>query len=86
MEILNELRKHIVMTMMKDTSEKKLDDDCPLILEGILDSMGIVSLLGFIEKRFSIRIDNDELVPENFETLLAISKLIESKLLVGKGA
>ena len=46
---------------------------------GIIDSLGIMKLVQFLEAEFGVVIDDDELLPENFETLDAIQKLTESK-------
>ncbi len=45
--------------------------------------MGLVSLLSFLEEQFSIRIDGDELVPENFETIETIASFVDGKLRAG---
>ncbi len=56
-----------------------ITDTDQLIEQGIIDSMGIIVLLGFLEEQFSVRIDGDELMPENFATLAAISTMVEKK-------
>ena len=42
--------------------------------------MGIIKVLTFIEEKFLVQISDDEVVPENFESIEAISSLIEEKL------
>jgi acyl carrier protein len=54
--------------------------DATLIESGIVDSLGIMKLLQYLEDEFSIRIGDDELRPENFETLGRIVSLVEQKL------
>jgi len=55
------------------------DDD--LIESDLLDSAGIVALLGFLEDRFEIVVDEDvDLVPENFRTIDAIAAFVARKL------
>jgi acyl carrier protein len=51
-----------------------------LLGRGVIDSVNMLKLLAFIEERFGIRISDDELIPENFETINAICKLIEKKI------
>ena len=60
--------------------ETGLGDSDQLIETGIIDSMGIISLLGFLETEFAIQIDSDELLPENLGTVQAISDLVDRKL------
>lgn len=58
----------------------QLDDDTRLIESGIIDSLGIMKLLQYLEESFSIHISDDELRPENFETPAIIASLVEKKL------
>ena len=44
---------------------------------GVIDSMGIVRLISFVENRFGIKISNEDNIPENFQTLNHLKKLIE---------
>jgi acyl carrier protein len=55
--------------------------DHDLIDSDLLDSAGIVALLGFLEETFEISIDEDlDLVPENFQTIDAIVFFVSAKL------
>jgi len=46
-----------------------------LIGDGILDSLGVLNLVGFLEERFNILLPVEEFVPENFRTPSAIAAL-----------
>ncbi len=48
-----------------------------LLDSGILDSLGIMKLLGYLEATFSIRIREEDLLPENFESINAITLLLQ---------
>jgi acyl carrier protein len=47
-----------------------------LVESGIIDSLGIMKLVDFIEKEFRVKVSDDDLVPENFETVDAIATLV----------
>lgn len=49
----------------------------PLLDEGWLDSLRIVRLVSFVESRFDVSVDLEELTPENFETVEHIAALID---------
>ncbi|MCI8589433.1 MAG: acyl carrier protein [Clostridiales bacterium] len=66
LKILQEIRPDIAF----ETETKLIDD-------GILDSFDIVSIVGDLNNEFEIEISVDELVPENFNTLQAITDLVE---------
>jgi len=52
------------------------DRGANLIRQGLIDSMGVMKLIIFLEKRFGIEIELEEITAENFETLSRISELI----------
>jgi acyl carrier protein len=74
------IREFILSDLVADGNGKTILDDDSLITSGIIDSMGIISLLGFVEEKFSIEISSDELLPENFETLSTITDLVTRKM------
>ena len=56
------------------------DENVSFTESGILDSTGFLGLITFAESNFEIEISDDELDPENLETLSKISSFIERKL------
>jgi acyl carrier protein len=67
----------------KEISVKKhltpIAPDQSLLETGILDSMGILKLVAFIEKRFKVKFDDTDLLPQNFETIRSLEQLVTSK-------
>ena len=53
-------------------------DDENLFESGILDSAGLVSLVGYVEKTFDISIPDEDLLPENFMSIKAIADYIRT--------
>lgn len=49
------------------------------LLDGIVDSTDLLRLVVFIEERFAIEVGDDELVPENFETIARLGGFIRAK-------
>lgn len=60
-----------------------LDDDSPLLNSGIIDSLGVLDLLMLIEEEFKITISDEDLLPENFETIANLTAFVQFK---GNGA
>jgi acyl carrier protein len=58
----------------------ELEPDTSLISSGIIDSLSLIRLINFIESRFNVTIEDDEVTPDNFETLNLLDTLIASKL------
>ena len=46
---------------------------------GVMDSLGILDLVQFLEKEFAIQVSDDELLPENFESLSAVVSFVNSR-------
>jgi acyl carrier protein len=63
---------------------EKLMFNTSFIEGGIVDSTGIMELAAFIEERFGIKIDDEELVPENLDSLRNIDAYLSRKI-AGKG-
>jgi len=61
------------------TDKDKIKDDTLIFKEGFLDSMGLVSLISFLEESFSIQTSDSDLIEENFESINAICQFVESK-------
>ena len=59
-----------------------LRGDTSFLEEGIIDSTGILELVMFLEKTYDIKVEDSELVPENFDTPDNIARYLEKKLCV----
>jgi acyl carrier protein len=70
------IREYILREALPGASEDELTDDTNLIEEEILDSLGIFALVEFLETTFGIRIEADEVVMTNFETIASIEALV----------
>jgi acyl carrier protein len=74
--IMNEeakIRDFILENFMAGESEEALDNDTSFLEKGIIDSMGVLELVAFVEETYGIEIDDDELTPDNFDS---VSKLV----------
>lgn len=71
------IREFIQNEIVQQTLEKPLDDNDQLVESGIVDSLGIMSLLSFLEEEFSIQIPSEDLSPENFASVATITTLVE---------
>lgn len=75
--IKNKTREYIKELSFGDV--RNLNDETLIFREGFFDSMGLVSLITFIEEKFSILINEDDLDEKNFESINAISSFIQKK-------
>jgi acyl carrier protein len=65
--------------LVREKTMKNIGRGDDLIESGIIDSLGILKLLEFLESKFSIHISDEELIPENFESIESIESFIIRK-------
>jgi acyl carrier protein len=58
----------------------RLKEDTSFLQEGIVDSTGILELVFFLEETFGVNIEDDELIPENMDSLRNIAAYVQRKL------
>jgi len=73
------IRKFVQTELMKGNAKMELKDTDSLLETGIVDSMGIQVLISYLEKTFSIKVQDDEIIPDNFESIAAIVNLVHVK-------
>ena len=56
-----------------------LKDDTSFLEEGIIDSTGILELVTFLEDEFSITVEDEELIPENLDSIGNVTNFLERK-------
>ncbi len=70
-----ELIKYIQTNLLHDNGT--IDPDESLIDRGIVDSIGLMQIMQFVESNTGVRIPDDMVVPENFQSVAAIEQLVE---------
>jgi acyl carrier protein len=60
-------------------SSKELTQDLSLLDSGIVDSLGVLDLVGFIEEQFGIEAQDEDLVPENFDSIAALTQFVRER-------
>lgn len=75
----SEIMKQFIVDNFLFGDGNKLSADTPLFEKGIIDSTGVIELVAFIEDNFRIVVNDDELIQNNFSSLNAIDKFLQSK-------
>lgn len=57
-----------------------LNDDTSFLEEGIIDSTGVLELITFLEEEFEIKVEDDELIPENLDSINNVTNFLKTKL------
>jgi len=58
---------------------KILDDALPLLESGIIDSLGVLDVVTFLENEFMIKVSDEELTPDNFANIRSLASFVETK-------
>ena len=83
MQINSEIRKFIMETFLLD-EELNLSEEDSLLERGVIDSTGVLELVAFIEETYQFKIKDEELVPENLDSIKNISQFIQNRLNVSR--
>jgi acyl carrier protein len=59
--------------------KREIEDDVQLLESGVIDSLGVLDVVAFVERTFAIKIDDDELTPDNFGSIQRLSSFVEQK-------
>jgi len=73
------IREYIRDRFMIGKSAESLKDTDPLLEKGILDSTGVLELVGFLEETFSFSVEDEELVPDNLGSVENIVRYLVRK-------
>lgn len=79
---MEEIRRFLVEHRAAGSGE--IADDVSLLEQGVIDSVTMVDLITFLESHYGIHIDDEEMTPENFDSLNAIVALVASKQTTGE--
>ena len=73
------VRDFIQKNFIFDTAAVLADDES-LLGTGVIDSTGVLELIGYLEEKFQLTFEDGELVAENFDTILKITAFLQKKL------
>jgi acyl carrier protein len=74
----DEIRQFLVRTFGPE-SLANLSDEDSLLSAGVIDSVAMIDLISHLEKTYTVRIAEDDMTPENFDSIAAIATFIESQ-------
>ena len=80
MDTKETIKKFIVNHFLKGDKSRSLSDDDSFIEQGIIDSIGVLELVAFLEEKFGFRVGDEEIVPENFDSVNKLDSFVQSKL------
>jgi acyl carrier protein len=79
MSVAADVEKFIVEEIALGTGVESVGHDEDLLAQDVIDSLGIVELVAFLEKRYGIKVGDDDLLPENFQSVNSVVAFVESR-------
>jgi acyl carrier protein len=76
-ETTMKIKQFIVEEFMPDVPAEELDDDFDLLTGGVVDSLGLLKVVAWLEDEFDVTVDESELGPESFRTVAAIKQYVD---------
>ena len=83
--IQKQIRDFIVGNFLFDDSGSDLEETDSFLEKGIIDSTGVLELVSFIEGTYGIRVEDEELVPENLDTIRDVTAYVLKKRAESQG-
>ena len=80
MNVTKEKIKTFIVENFLFGSEDGLKDETSFLEEGIIDSTGILELVTYLEEEYSITVEDEELVPENLDSINNVTSFLERKI------
>lgn len=83
MEDLKSIKKNIKNFIIEASlsSADKINDEILIFETGLLDSMGLLFLIEFLNENYNVEVSDEELNPKNFESINSITSFVEKKLI-----
>ncbi len=75
-----QIRQFILGNFLFTDDESAIADDTSLIKQGIVDSTGILELIGFIEETWPVNVPPEDMTPANFDSLASIDRYLDVRL------
>ena len=79
MTVTTEIERFVVEEIALGRGIDSVAHDEDLLASDILDSLGIMELVSFLEGHYGIRVSDDDLTPENFQTVDSIVAFVDRK-------
>ena len=80
LEIKSKLKEFIINNFLLGNHSKCFNDDDSFLEKGIIDSTGVLELVNFIEETYNIKVEDEELIPDNLDSLNKLTSYIKKKM------
>ena len=77
--VIEQVKEYVVENFMYMRKVKTVGEDESLLRTGVITSLGMMEVVGWVEETFGVSVDPDEITEQNFDTLRGIARFVSSK-------
>lgn len=78
-EIESEVRNYITDKLLFGQVDVVVEGDTSFLESGLIDSTGVLELVQFLEEKFRIKVEDEDLIPANLDSVNALSRFVKAK-------
>ena len=78
--VTQEIRGFVIENFLFGQDRDSFSNEDSFLDHGLIDSMGILMLVEFVKERFSVSIDDEEIIPDNFDSVRRVATFVQNKL------
>jgi acyl carrier protein len=78
------IRTYIAENILFSGTKYPYSDDASFLDEGIVDSMNVLEIVTFVEKHFGLKVEDSDIVPDNFDSVSRIAAYVGRKQAAGR--
>jgi acyl carrier protein len=79
-QIEQEVRQFVIDNFIFDNDNHNFSNDDSFFDTGLLDSMGVLTLVEFVKEKYGISVEDDELLPENWDSVTRVANFLQARL------
>jgi acyl carrier protein len=79
MSVEQQIKTYIAENFMFSSNGFELDEDESFLDAGVVDSLGVLELVTFVEETFGVQVSDEEIVPDNFDSVNNLAAYIGRK-------
>ena len=80
MALNDELRRFVIDNFMFGKPYEGFADDDSFIERGIIDSTAVMELVAFLEARYGIKLQDQDLIPDNLDSINSLARFVENRI------
>ena len=79
-QVQEQVVSYVTKTFLRGAGIEEIHPDDSFMGKGIMDSTGVLELVSFLEETFGVRVEDEELIPDNLDSLSKVQAYIKKKL------